>query len=139
MTGVLSYLLDETEFLSEHGVRCVSRIHAATPYIFPPRRRGVSGAVRSGGKVEYAVRGELELARTVWFPVTYLLVEALERYGHFYGDSRTVECPAGSGSMRTLGDVAAERSTRLSRLFRAPTRVRAVRCRATIPTQEPQS
>jgi hypothetical protein len=53
----------------------------------------------------------------VWFPVNYLLVEALERYDHFYGDTLTVECPVGSGRMLTLGAVATELSSRLSGIF----------------------
>jgi hypothetical protein len=53
----------------------------------------------------------------VWFPVNYLLVEALERYDHFYGDSLRVECPVGSGTMLTLGQVATELSSRLSSIF----------------------
>jgi hypothetical protein len=53
----------------------------------------------------------------VWFPINFLLVEALERYAHFYGDSLTVECPRGSGQHMTLDAVAREISTRLARLF----------------------
>ena len=53
----------------------------------------------------------------VWFPVNYLLVEALERYDHFYGDTLRVECPMGSGRFLSLGDVATELAARLSSLF----------------------
>ena len=53
----------------------------------------------------------------VWFPVNFLLIEALERYHHFYGKSLTVECPAGSGRRMTLDEVAHELSARLARLF----------------------
>jgi hypothetical protein len=53
----------------------------------------------------------------IWFPVNYLLIEALERYYHFYGDSLKVECPVGSGTMMNLSEVAHELATRLTRLF----------------------
>src|SRR4029079_12442238 len=53
----------------------------------------------------------------VWFPVNYLLVEALERYEHFYGDTLRVECPTGSGRFLSLGAVATELSARLASLF----------------------
>jgi hypothetical protein len=53
----------------------------------------------------------------VWFPVNYLLIEALERYHHFYGDSLRVECPTGSGRLMNLADVAHELAARLKRLF----------------------
>jgi hypothetical protein len=53
----------------------------------------------------------------VWFPINYLLVEALERYDHFYGDTLKVEFPTGSGREHTLGEVATELSRRLSSIF----------------------
>ena len=53
----------------------------------------------------------------IWFPVNYLLVEALERYHHFYGDHLRVECPTGSGRMMNLKEVAEEIMSRLSRIY----------------------
>jgi hypothetical protein len=53
----------------------------------------------------------------IWFPMNYLLVEALERYHHFYGDSFKVECPVGSGRLMTLREVSREIGMRLSRIF----------------------
>ena len=53
----------------------------------------------------------------VWFPVNFLLVEALQRYHHFYGDELTVECPTGSGRLMNLAGVAAEIAGRLAKLF----------------------
>jgi hypothetical protein len=53
----------------------------------------------------------------IWFPINYLIIEALERYHHFYGDKLKVECPVGSGKMLTLQEVAAELSRRLSNIF----------------------
>jgi hypothetical protein len=53
----------------------------------------------------------------VWFPVNFLLIEALERYHHFYGDGLRVECPTGSGRLMSLNQVAAEIAARLARLF----------------------
>ena len=54
----------------------------------------------------------------IWFPLNYLLIEALGRYHRFYGDSLKVECPTGSGRWMTLDEVARELATRLVRLFR---------------------
>ena len=53
----------------------------------------------------------------IWFPINYLLIEALERYHHYYGDSLKVECPTGSGHLMTLGEVSQELAARLCRLF----------------------
>ena len=55
----------------------------------------------------------------LWFPVNFLVLEALERYHHFYGPDLKVECPVGSGIRLTLDEVAAELQSRLSRLFLA--------------------
>ena len=53
----------------------------------------------------------------IWLPVNYLLIEALERYHHFYGDSVKVECPTGSGKCMTLAQVAQDLASRLSTIF----------------------
>ena len=53
----------------------------------------------------------------IWFPINYLLIEALQKFHHYFGDDFTVECPTGSGQMMTLGEVAAELSRRLTRIF----------------------
>ncbi len=114
---VLRYLLDENEFLSPHGVRSVSRFHAQHPYTY-----------RAGDdvfRVEYdpaesttgLFGGNSNWRGPVWFPVNYLLVEALERYHHFYGDTLKVECPTGSGDMMTLDRVAAQLRCRLASIF----------------------
>jgi hypothetical protein len=55
----------------------------------------------------------------IWFPINFLIVEALERYHHYYGDSLLVECPTGSGRMMTLQEVARELSRRLASIFLA--------------------
>jgi len=117
LTSVLNYLLDETEFLSDHGVRSVSRAHAASPYIFRHGSEEFRVQYDPAESSSGVFGGNSNWRGPVWFPVNYLLVEALERYHHFYGDAFRVECPARSGRMLTLGDVATELSTRLSRIF----------------------
>ena len=114
---VLRYMLDEEEFLSPYGVRSLSRVHRDHPYTF------------SVGSEEYRVDYEPAESSTglfggnsnwrgpVWFPLNYLLIEALERYHHFYGDGLTVECPVGSGRRMNLQQVADELAARLVRLF----------------------
>jgi hypothetical protein len=113
----LRYMLDEKEFLSGYGLRSVSRIHKDHPYV-----------LRSDGqeyRVNYAPAesdtglfgGNSNWRGPIWFPVNYLLVEALERYHHFYGDSLKVECPTGSGVMMNLKEVAREIAMRQARIF----------------------
>jgi hypothetical protein len=114
---VLRYMLDENEFLSPYGLRALSRIHKDQPYVFQlggeqhrvdyDPAEGTSGLF--GGNSNW--RGP------IWFPVNFLLVEALERYHHFYGDTLKVECPTGSGRMMNLQEVAREIAGRLARIF----------------------
>ena len=116
---VLRYLLDESEFLSPHGIRSVSRTHRDRPY-----ELDVHGVIH---RVDYdpgesstgLFGGNSNWRGTVWFPLNYLLLEALERFYHFYGPGLQVECPVGSGRMLNLQEVARELGARLSAIFLA--------------------
>jgi Glycosyl hydrolase family 63 C-terminal domain len=114
---ILRVLLDEKEFLSPYGVRSVSRIHADQPFIL--HADGTEHRVEyvPGESTTNLFGGNSNWRGPIWFPINFLLVEALERYAHFYGDSLTVECPTGSGQRMTLHEVARELSRRLSSLF----------------------
>jgi hypothetical protein len=116
---VLRYLLDEQEFLSPHGIRALSRVHLEHPYVCD--MGGEQSRVRydPGESTIPLFGGNSNWRGPVWFPVNYLLIEALERYHHFFGDSFQVECPTGSGVRMTLKQVAAELSRRLTSLFLA--------------------
>ncbi|MEA2698541.1 MAG: hypothetical protein QOI66_2812 [Myxococcales bacterium] len=112
-------MLDESEFLSPHGIRSVSKIHEGRPYRFfhggeEFRVDYVPGESNSG-----LFGGNSNWRGPIWMPVNYLLVEALERYHHFYHDELLVECPTGSGRHLTLGEVAREIAGRLAGIFLA--------------------
>ncbi len=114
---ILRVMLDEKEFLSPYGIRSISRIHRDEPYVL-----GVDGH-------EYRVDYEPAESTTglfggnsnwrgpIWFPINYLLIEALQKFHHYFGDGYLVECPTGSGQMMTLAEVATELSRRLTRIF----------------------
>jgi hypothetical protein len=114
---VLRCLLDEKEFLSPFGIRSLSKIYRDRPFVLPVDGRdhrveylpGESNAGLFGGNSNW--RGP------IWFPINFLLIEALERYHHFYGDGLRVECPAGSGQWLNLKQVARQLAARLTRLF----------------------
>jgi hypothetical protein len=116
---VLRYLLDESEFLSPHGVRSLSRAYAAEPYVLRidghEYRIGYDPADSTSG----LFGGNSNWRGPVWFPVNFLLVEALGRYHKFYGDEFKVECPTGSGRLMNLAEVAGELTRRLSSIFLA--------------------
>lgn len=114
---VLRYLLDENEFLSPYGIRSVSRVHKDRPYIFRVDGEEYGVDYEPGESTTGLFGGNSNWRGPVWFPINYLLIEALERYHHFYGDSLQVECPTGSGRMLSLQGVAHELSARLASLF----------------------
>jgi hypothetical protein len=114
---VLAYLLDESEFLSPHGIRSLSRHHREHPYVLR-----VGGAEH---RVDYEPResqtgvfgGNSNWRGPVWFPLNFLLIESLQKFHHFLGRSFTVDFPTGSGHQLDLGEVAVELSRRLTRIF----------------------
>jgi hypothetical protein len=114
---VLTRMLDESEFLSPHGLRSLSRSHAEHPYIF-----GVDG---HENRVDYEPAesttgmfgGNSNWRGPIWFPVNLLVVRSLLEYYAYYGDDFTVECPTGSGQQMTLFEVAQELSRRLVSIF----------------------
>ena len=110
-------MLDEGEFLSPHGIRSVSRLHADQPYVYRAGEAEYRVDYVPGESTSGLFGGNSNWRGPIWFPVNYLLIEALQRYGHFYGDSLRVECPTGSGVWMTLEAVATELSRRLSSLF----------------------
>jgi Glycosyl hydrolase family 63 C-terminal domain len=113
----LRYMLDENEFLSPYGLRSVSRIHHERPYVFRVGNEEHRVEYVPGEGTSYLFGGNSNWRGPIWFPINYLIVEALERYHHFYGDKFQVECPVGSGQMLTLQQVSQELSRRLSSIF----------------------
>lgn len=117
MKRVIERMLDESEFLSPHGVRAVSRYHLDHPYTFE------YGGYRS--EVKYVPAdsdsglfgGNSNWRGPVWMPVNYLIIESLCKYASFYGDNFRVECPKGSGTLMSLSEVADELRKRLTGLF----------------------
>jgi hypothetical protein len=113
----LRYMLDENEFLSPYGLRSVSRTHGETPYIFRAGNEEYRVDYVPGEGNSYLFGGNSNWRGPIWFPINFLIVEALERYHLFYGDSFKVECPTGSGNMMTLQQVARELARRLGSIF----------------------
>jgi hypothetical protein len=117
LVRVLRYLLDEKEFLSPYGLRSLSRHHQETPYEFRANGQVFRVDYAPGESTTGLFGGNSNWRGPIWFPLNYLLVEALERYHHFYGDSLKVECPTGSGRFLNLQEVAMEIARRLSAIF----------------------
>jgi len=119
LVRVLGYLLDENEFLSPHGLRSMSRVHRDKPYVLAVNGEEFRVDYDPGESSTGQFGGNSNWRGPIWFPINFLIVEALERYHHFYGDSLKVECPTGSGHAMTLHEVARELSSRLAKIFLA--------------------
>ena len=117
LVRVLGYMLDEKELLSPFGIRSLSKIYEATPYRLDLDGQTFSVDYEPGESRTWLFGGNSNWRGPVWMPVNYLLIEALERYHHFYGNELRVECPTGSGVLMNLGEVAREISRRLARIF----------------------
>jgi hypothetical protein len=117
LVRVLRYLLDEQEFLSPYGVRALSRVHLEQPFVFNAGGKEFRISYIPGESTTGLFGGNSNWRGPIWFPVNYLLIEALERYGLFYGNTLRVECPTGSGNMLTLTEVARELAMRLTHIF----------------------
>lgn len=114
---LLAYVLDEKEFLSPYGVRSVSKIHEAHPVVANLNGEEYRVDYVPGESSTSLFGGNSNWRGPIWFPLNYLLIEALERYHIYYGDSLTVECPTGSQNQMNLGQVAAELRRRLASIF----------------------
>jgi len=113
LVRVLGYLLDEDEFLSPFGVRSISKFHAQHPFVFSVDGQRYRVDYTPGESDTALFGGNSNWRGPIWFPINYLLIEALETYYLFYGDEVKVECPTGSGRMMNLFEVARELGRRL--------------------------
>jgi len=117
LVRILGYMVDKEEFLSPHGIRALSKFHAAHPYIL-----AVNG---SEYRVDYepaesqsgTFGGNSNWRGPVWFPTNFLMIESLQKFHHYYGDGFKVEYPSGSGQQMSLWDVSAEISRSLEHIF----------------------
>ena len=117
LTRVLRTMLDEREFLSPHGIRALSRHHAEHPYVLHVEGREHRVDYEPAESSSGLFGGNSNWRGPIWFPMNFLIVEALQRFDHFYRGELKVELPAGSGQVMTLWEVAAELSRRLTRIF----------------------
>ena len=119
MKCLLKRMLDESEFLSEYGVRALSKHYEKDPYQFHLNGSDFSVKYRPGESDTQMFGGNSNWRGPIWFPVNYLIIESLQRFHHYYGEDFKVEHPTGSGNMRTLKEIAADLSERLIRIFRS--------------------
>jgi hypothetical protein len=118
MKKLLVRMLDETEFLSDYGVRALSKRYGQHPYTFDCFGHTLTVAYEPGESSGGLFGGNSNWRGPIWLPVNFLLIESLQKFHHYYGDDFKVECPTGSGNMRTILEVSEELTRRLLRIFR---------------------
>ena len=118
LARLLTVMLDEAEFLSPYGIRALSAVHRAQP--FTVTLGGVAATVdyEPGESTSALFGGNSNWRGPVWFPVNYLLIDAIRRYADFFGADFTIEHPTGSGVRRDLREIADDLSDRLVSIFR---------------------
>ena len=117
LTRILSRMLDPQQFLSDYGLRSLSKEHEAHPFVFEASGERHEVAYVPAESDSGLFGGNSNWRGPVWLPLNYLMIESLQKYDHYFGDALRVEMPAGSGEEKTLWDVSADLSRRLAALF----------------------
>ncbi len=114
---ILYRMLDETEFLSDHGVRSLSKYHGLHPYQLKVDGQVLTIKYSPAESTTDLFGGNSNWRGPVWMPTNFLIIEALQRFHHYYGNDFKIEYPTNSGQLKTLDEVSMELSKRLSTLF----------------------
>ncbi|GAB4187103.1 MAG: glucosidase [Thermoflexibacter sp.] len=117
MKCVLRRMLDEAEFLSEYGVRSLSKYHLEKPYQYYANGRTYSVSYLPGESDSSMFGGNSNWRGPIWFPINYLIIESLHKFHEYYGDMQKFEYPTGSGKMFTLKEIAQMLTDRLIKIF----------------------
>jgi len=118
MKRLLERMLDPNEFLSDYGVRSLSRAHAKTPYAFQCGDETISVKYWPGESHSWLFGGNSNWRGPIWFPINYLLITSLRRFHDYYGDDFKIEYPHCSGKFLSLREIANELASRLIRIFK---------------------
>jgi hypothetical protein len=114
---ILSRMLDEKEFLSDYGIRALSKYHEKNPYVFYVGNDAHRVSYVPGDSDSGMFGGNSNWRGPIWMPVNLMIIRALIQYYLYYGDNFKIECPTGSGTMMNLFEVSNEISGRLVRIF----------------------
>ena len=117
MKCLLRRMLDPEEFLSDYGVRSLSKFHKDHPYVLTVRGEEKIVSYEAAESQTGIFGGNSNWRGPVWFPINYLLIESLQQFHHYYGDDFKVECPTGSGTFLNLNEIANDLSNRLIKLW----------------------
>ena len=114
---LLNVMLNEEEFLSPFGIRAISKYHEKNPFSLEVDGKNFTVDYEPGESKNRLFGGNSNWRGPIWFPINVLIIESLQKFHHYYGDELKVECPTGSGKMKTLWEVSQEISNRLVKIF----------------------
>ncbi len=117
LRAILTRMLDESEFLSPHGLRSLSRYYKDHPACVDIDGNSYYLDYEPGLATTQIFGGNSNWRGPVWFPINYLIIESLQKFDYYYADSFKIECPTGSGKQMNLWEVATELSLRLIGIF----------------------
>jgi hypothetical protein len=117
MKCLLRRMLDETEFLSDYGVRALSKVHEREPFRIAIGEREYEVKYWPGESENHIFGGNSNWRGPIWMPLNFLIIESLQKFHYYYGDDFKIECPTRSGKFVTICDVASELTRRLTKLF----------------------
>ena len=117
MKRVIRRMVDPDEFLSDYGVRALSRFHLEQPFVLEMGGQRNEVQYQPAESNSGLFGGNSNWRGPVWFPVDYLIIEALQQFHHYYGEDFKIECPTGSGQLLTISQIADDLSNRLIKLF----------------------
>ncbi len=114
---ILRYMLSESEFLSDYGIRSLSRFHKTNPYMFDLNGTHNEVAYEPAESLTGMFGGNSNWRGPIWFPMNYLLIESLQKFDFYYGEDFKIEFPTGSGNLMTLWQISQELEKRLCQIF----------------------
>ncbi len=117
LIALLKRMLNEEEFLSEGGIRALSKYHEKHPYSITLDGRQYTIGYDPGDSTSNLFGGNSNWRGPVWIPINYLIIRSIRKYATFYEDTLLVECPTGSGKMMNLEQVADELTMRVTSIF----------------------
>ena len=117
MKMILKKLLDENEFLSDYGIRSVSKYHLDNPYQFYVNGDAYRVKYNPGESDSAVFGGNSNWRGPVWLPMNALIIKGLRSFYLYYGEDFKIECPTGSGIYLTLNEVADELVRRITKIF----------------------
>ncbi|KAI0989788.1 hypothetical protein GJ496_010513 [Pomphorhynchus laevis] len=114
---IMTKVLDENNFLSNFGLRTLSKYHEKNPYSFNVEGKTYSVEYEPGESKSAMFGGNSNWRGPIWFPVNFLMIESLQKFHRYYGDTLRLEMPTGSEELMTLEQITVALSQRLCRLF----------------------